>query len=393
VRAAGCAALSLWLALAAASPAQAQEAPVPGAAQTREQELEALRRAIEARQERVEAFQREERGLFDAIQAVDGAIRALASDAARAEAEARAAQEALRELEARGAHLAERVARTKRALGTRAAALYKAGELGPVRLIFAEGSLRDRLGRIQMLQRLLDHDQRLLARLRQEESDLARARAEALTAAARRDAAREQLAVRTAELARERESQRALLLSVRRDRARERAALNELEAAARALEETLASLRAAPPRPGPPPARPFAELRGGLELPVAGTVVRRFGRVLDEEFRTETFRKGVDFAVQVGEPVYAVADGDVRFAGWFRGYGKLVILDHGEDYFTVSGHLDEIEVAVGQRVRAGDRLATAGDTGSLAGPRLYFEIRRGAEALDPADWLRLLPGR
>jgi len=91
--------------------------------------------------------------------------------------------------------------------------------------------------------------------------------------------------------------------------------------------------------------------------------------------------------------VYAVAAGEVRFADWFRGYGKLVILDHGEDYFTVTGHLDAIEVEVGDQVRGGDRIAVAGETGSLSGPRLYFEIRKGSGALDPADWLLPVPER
>jgi septal ring factor EnvC (AmiA/AmiB activator) len=120
-------------------------------------------------------------------------------------------------------------------------------------------------------------------------------------------------------------------------------------------------------------------------------VLRGFGRVLDAEYRTETFRKGVDFVVERGEPVYAVAAGEVRFAGWFAGYGRMVILDHGDGYFSVSGHLDEIGVAVGDVLASGDAVGRAGETGSLTGPRLYFEIRRGAEALDPAGWLRLAP--
>jgi septal ring factor EnvC (AmiA/AmiB activator) len=132
---------------------------------------------------------------------------------------------------------------------------------------------------------------------------------------------------------------------------------------------------------------PFASLRGNLGAPVAAPVVQRFGRVADE-FGTETFRKGVEFGARAGDPVAAVADGVVRFAGWFRGYGKIVILDHGESYFTVSGHLDEIAVSVGDALRAGERLGSVGDTGSLAGPRLYFEIRRAGQALDPAGWLR-----
>jgi len=174
---------------------------------------------------------------------------------------------------------------------------------------------------------------------------------------------------------------------VRSDRRRERAALNELEAAARALEETLSHLGSEPAAPLPAGAAAFVSLRGALLAPVDAPLVERFGKVADE-FGTETFRKGVEFGALRGAAVRGVAYGVVRFAGWFRGYGKIVIVDHGDQYFTVLGHLDEIAVSVGDPVHRGDRLGAAGDTGSLAGPRLYFEIRRGGQALDPAEWLR-----
>jgi len=208
-------------------------------------------------------------------------------------------------------------------------------------------------------------------------------------AGALRDAARERLAARSAQLEEERRAKRILLAQVRSERARERALLNELEAAARELEQKLADLRAEPVRPAGVVA--FASQRGELAPPVAGRVIRRFGRVVDDEYRTQTFRKGIDFAVEPGEPVYAVAAGQVRFSDWFRGYGRMVILDHGDGYFTVSGHLDELQVEAGDAVRGGDPIGTAGETGSLSGPRLYFEIRQGAEAQDPRGWLRLAP--
>jgi murein DD-endopeptidase MepM/ murein hydrolase activator NlpD len=108
---------------------------------------------------------------------------------------------------------------------------------------------------------------------------------------------------------------------------------------------------------------------------------------VDREFGTQTFRRGVDFDAPRGASVRAVAPGTVRFAGRFRGYGNLVILDHGEGWFTVSAHLDRVAVEVGERVDGGTVVGQVGDTGSLRGPVLYFEIRRGAEAVDPAEWL------
>jgi septal ring factor EnvC (AmiA/AmiB activator) len=371
--------LALGMLLALAAPARAQEG-----------DLAAIRRAIAERRERVARFEREERGLFDAIEAADAAARQLAAALSRAETDAGGAE---REALAREAELTEvktRLARTREVIARRAVALYKAGELGPVAVVFSAGSLRDRIARIQALQLLLDHDQRLLARFTQERNELARARVAADRAGVQRNEAQAALLARRAEAEEERRARRALLEEVRRSRARERALLNELEAAARELEAKLAGLAESPAGP-PPGGVPFASLAGSLAPPVPGRVLRGFGRVLDAEYRTETFRKGVDFAADRGEPVYAVAAGAVRYAGWFAGYGRMVILDHGDGYFTVSGHLEEIDVAVGDALASGDAIGRAGETGSLTGPRLYFEIRRGAEALDPAGWLRLAP--
>jgi septal ring factor EnvC (AmiA/AmiB activator) len=78
----------------------------------------------------------------------------------------------------------------------------------------------------------------------------------------------------------------------------------------------------------------------------------------------------------------------VLFSGWFRGYGQMVILDHGGDDVTVSGYLDELRVEAGDEVRSGDVIGTVGETGSLSGPGLYFEIRHAGQPVDPTTWLQ-----
>ncbi|MCP3984938.1 MAG: peptidoglycan DD-metalloendopeptidase family protein [bacterium] len=368
------------------APQLAAAAPEPS------EELRELREAIEARRDRLDAFEKQAGGLFDAIGAVDRAARALRTDASRAAEAAREAGRVKRRLERDAGELEQRMAQTRATLGRRAAALYKAGEIGPLRWIFGEGSLRDRVSRVQALQLLVDHDDQLIRRYAQERTQLEEARTGAERAAERLAEARERLETRSRELEQERRTKRKLLASVRQDRAAERALLNELEAAARELEAKLDDLQRAPPGPGTIGHGGFAAAKGRLEPPVQGSIVRSFGRVVDAEYRTQTFRKGIDFEVALGEPVYAIALGQVRFADRFRGYGRMVILDHGDGYFSVSGHLDEVGVEVGQAVAAGDPIGKAGETGSLLGPRLYLEIRKGSEALDPAEWLRLVPG-
>jgi septal ring factor EnvC (AmiA/AmiB activator) len=360
-----------------------------GALADRDDDLERLRGAIAESRERVAVFEKEQRGLLWAIEALDRSAELLEEDVALAQSRAARARSSLRVIRAEAAEIEEALRRTKRAMRVRAVALYKAGEMGSVRLLFSANGIRDFLSRVSMLRLLLGHDAELLARHRAQSEALASAELRASAAARDFDAAAATLDERSRQLVEEREIKRQMVARIHRSRASERAALVELENAARAMEETFAMLRSAPaqnqaPLAGPP----FASQKGSLPGPVDAAVARRFGRVVDAEFRTETFRKGVDFDARHGTPVRAVANGDVRFAGWFRGYGRLVILDHGESHFSVMGHLADVSVTVGERVASGTVIGSVGDTGSLSGPRLYFEIRVGADAEDPAVWLR-----
>jgi len=354
----------------------------------RSEDLERLRAAIEESRERVAVYEREQRSLFEAVEALDRAAAALAREVAFARDRVARARATLREVEAEAAEIERRLRATERAMSRRAVALYKAGELAVVRTLFSAGGVREFLSRTSVLRLFLKRDGELLARHRRESASFAAARRRAGEAAEASEEEAEVLRGRERQLAAERGAKKRLVARFHADRTRERSALVELEKAARAFEETLRTLRDEPrgPRPavsGPP----FASLQHALPSPVDAPIARDFGRVVDDEFFTETYRNGVEYDASYGVPVRAVAHGHVRFAGWFRGFGRLVILDHGGEYFSVSGHLAEMAVAVGDRVGPGDVIGTVGDTGSLSGPRLHFELRLGGTPLDPGDWL------
>ncbi len=377
-RAAALGLAALMLAWAAAARAQ------PAA------DLERIQAAIAASRERVAAYEREQRGLLEAIDAIDQSAALLGVEAARARRAAEEARVSLAQTERTMHDAAERLAALERAMATRAVALYRAGELGTLQLLFSAGGLRDFFVRVQTLRRLLRHDSELVARHREQTRALEVARTRGAQANQVASAAEDTLRRRTDELDAERARKRALASQLGKSRALARGALTELEIAGRALEETVAAWRgsAAPtPVPGGPP---FPALRGRLPDPVRGALLGQFGRVLAPDSRTATFRKGIAWEAPVGTPVHAVAAGRVRYAGRFRGYGNVVILDHGSDHFTVSAHLDRIDVQLGDGVAAGAPIGAVGETGSLEGPRLYFEVRRGGEALDPAEWLAAL---
>ena len=363
--------------LLAATPADA----------SREEDLAVVRRAIEESRERVASYEREQRGMLDALEAIERSAQLLEREVARVGREAARAREEHERLEADAAAQARRLDATRRALSQRAVALYRAGELGSLQLLFSADGLREFLARVQLLRRLVARDAELLVRHRAAALALEQARESAREAAVRLAGVSRELGLRSGELEAERRAKRGIVSRLHADRARERAALAELETAARALETTLSGLGTDAGGEPPPDGPPFVALRRRLVPPVDAPIARGFGRVVDREFQTQTFLSGVVFEAQAGLPVRAVAAGRVRYAGWFRGYGRLVILDHGSGYYTVSGHLGELGVGVGDPVESGAQIGTVGESGSLSGPRLYFEIRRGAEALDPTEWL------
>jgi murein DD-endopeptidase MepM/ murein hydrolase activator NlpD len=208
----------------------------------------------------------------------------------------------------------------------------------------------------------------------------------------RTDAQREQ-----ADADRDAATRRTLLARVRDERAYHERMVGELTEATRRLEAFIGELQARqrrlarvpPPRERPtPPGVGFGSLRGRLPWPTEGRVIAGFGAQVHPRFGTRTFRNGVDIEPDGGREVTAVYAGHVIYTGWFKGYGNLIILDHDNEYYTLYAHMADIGVKEGDDVRQGQRIGTVGDTGSLEGPRLYFEVRFQGKPQDPEQWLR-----
>jgi septal ring factor EnvC (AmiA/AmiB activator) len=129
---------------------------------------------------------------------------------------------------------------------------------------------------------------------------------------------------------------------------------------------------------------PFASARGKLAWPLKGKVVTAFGAA-DESGRRSS---GVLFAAKVGAAVHAIAHGRVVFADWMRGYGLLIIVDHGDGYLSLYGCNETLLKDVGDWVDAGETIATSGASGGQKTPGLYFELRAKGQPVDPRGWLR-----
>jgi septal ring factor EnvC (AmiA/AmiB activator) len=249
--------------------------------------------------------------------------------------------------------------------------IYKRGRGGYARMLVDVHGLREFARAMRAVaamttineERIAQH-RRTVADLRQQR-DAAEQRTRQLEAAAR-DADRARLAAQRAVAARE-----ALLTEIDQRRDLNAQLAGELDVAYQRLQQQVANLLAGRPVEGV--TIPMASFRGALDWPVAGRYVRA--------------RNGIEITAPEGTPVTAIHPGTVDYADTFSGFGNMVIIDHGGNYFSLYGYLSSISVASGQRVDAGTELGRVG-TAPTGPAALYFELRVDGRSVDPIQWLK-----
>lgn len=372
------------VAICGASPAGAAD---PG------QRLESLRKEIEAREARARELGAEAEGYLGEIEAVDRELVETRRGAALLREREREATRELGLARDGATKAAAALAATDRALEQRLVALYKWNATGGIASMWSAGDFASFARRREGMARILAQDRVLFARHERERGEFEAKRREGeLLLREASEARREALA--REERARARLVERRNMVGLLRTRAeREEKAAAELREAASRLEDAIRRLPKSEPgapasrSPGLAPAIGSGLVRGQTSRPVAGRTRAGFGRQIDPEFQTKTLRTGIEIDAPAGAPVLAVGPGRVLFAGWFRGYGQMVIVDHGSGDLSVSGYLDAVHVAAGDSVALGQPIGSVGETGSASGPGLYFEIRHDGKAVDPALWL------
>jgi septal ring factor EnvC (AmiA/AmiB activator) len=279
----------------------------------------------------------------------------------------------------------QQIAGVRRELGQALVHYYKQRRVTDAELLISAATFSELLARAQYWARTVQNLRERLYEVRTTSDSIQR---ELLAIRQRRE---EMLAIRA-----EREEQVRHLLQEESSRRADRARLDrtvalyedqaeKLVAAQRRVEDLIrAAQRAGAPAGG----EGLASRRARLPWPVTGPVITRFGAEVHPRYGTSVLHKGIEIAAAEGTPVQAVAAGRVVFAEWLEGYGRTVVLNHGGDYFTLYAHASELLVAAGTDVRAGQEIARVGATDALKGASLYFEIRQGAEAVDPAAWLK-----
>jgi septal ring factor EnvC (AmiA/AmiB activator) len=282
----------------------------------------------------------------------------------------------------------------------RLAAFYQTGEVGIINTLFSATDLGDLLNLQEYVQALFRYDQNVLQGYRDQISLLDKAMKELLGAKEELQALIVQVQAGEAALLKSREERDALLAAARTEQELYSQALKELESAAAKLIKTINTARAleiknhkntitrqqAMATGTSSPSTNFATHRGRIQPPVPGQIIRVFGLYKDQ-FGNELHADGIDLAVPAQTDVTAMHAGRIIYADEMQGYGKLVIIDHGEQYYSLVSGLASLDIKKGDDVSAGDIIGIFGEPTGLVNPGLHIEIRHGSTPIDPLLWL------
>jgi len=279
------------------------------------------------------------------------------------------------------------VSRRESYLCSRLSALYKYNRRSGLRILLSASTYNDIFRLESYLGSIVEHDTNLLNdsmsilgqskiyhdELNARHRELVQAKADLLQ--------------KTDEMKQTRQDKLALLTKIKKEKSLQIEALNELELHSQKLQEVLDRLPQEK-RVFIPSGNKFSGMRGKLMHPIKGKLITTFGRKNHAALHTFTFQKGIEIEAAIGSEIKAVFDGKVVFADWFKGYGYTIIIDHGESYYSLSAHASALLKNNDDIVSTGETIALVGDTASMKGSCVYFEIRHHGKPLDPLKWLK-----
>lgn len=369
------AAIALCLSLNAQPDPNQQRQKLQNELKSIQGEIGKLRGAIDQKRREERKVRRDLAELDQAITHVTGQLRTTRERLAHARKEQAALAKRLEVL-------TQRLRRRESLLAQRLRAAYKYRSVSFLSLLVGARNLSELNSRSYVLRQIVKTDRALLEQVRADQQEVAQAKAK-MDALVRRIAALEaDLRNQQTELTDAQQEKQALLRDIARERALYERQLAELEAESQAIARRLRALMETPSGR----ARADQRWSGRFIRPVNGRLTSGFGMRMHPIFKVRRMHTGIDIAAPTGTPIRAADSGVVVEAGYLRGYGYTVIIDHGGGVATLYAHCSAILVTVGQQVQRGQTIARVGSTGYSTGPHLHFEVRINGEPVDPLEY-------
>jgi len=374
--------------------------------ETPRDELKGVKQEIRAKKKLISKTRKVEAVVSTELQEINRNLAQKESDLSRLDRDLKGVESSLERTGREIVRVTDEANRKKQEIEHRLASLYKAGELGALRMFFSAESFPQMAENIRYMRSILDNDKRIFAEYDQKIVELRKLKVDLERDAAKKSRIKDGIAVKKLEIEQEKGKKAAYLVKIRQDRSSYEKSLKELQANAARLQTMMERLEALSRRKlssrhekrggslkplaelPPVPDRGFATQKGRMSLPVRGEIVESYGKHKHPDFNSYTFSKGLSISAGAGSDIRAIYDGSVIFSDYFKGYGNMIIIDHGGGYFSLYAHAARILKKVGADVARNETVATVGDTDSSRGPMLYFEIRHQGKPVDPAGWVR-----
>ncbi|MBW2474338.1 MAG: peptidoglycan DD-metalloendopeptidase family protein [Deltaproteobacteria bacterium] len=355
---------------------------------------------LDASRERLDKLQKQIRTTLEGLRNKQSESGALSDDLERLNAEVRRIERLERKSQQQLTELKAQLKAKRRALEEidalgelteqkirgRLVVLYKTGEVGLIRALLTDSeSPRDIAEKYAFLSRMVRHDRDLLNQYRVQMQEHRKALEDLELMEKKQSAVVFRRSREQETLQKARRSKKILLAEVKQDAASLEKMLQELRAKAARLNELVKKLETEGVQPYTGNLAGLPAQKGRLLWPVPGKLRVGFGTSRHGELGTLIESHGFDIEAAAGTPVNAAASGKVIFANSLRGYGNLIIVDHGSKYYTLYAHMARFTKQVGDPVAAAEVIAYSGYEGRDA---VYFEIRQGGKPLDPGDWLK-----
>lgn len=350
----------------------------------KEKKLEDVKKRIREEKKNIKTIERKESSILGDLEDINRIIVKRTEELSRFNRKLTTLRSEMAEAGGRIKKLERERVNYARKLEARISAMYKLKRGEAVGLLFSSGSSAELARRHKYLTIIMENDSILIGELEKNISELEAERARLKGLTSDLEQARKDVSRKRSEAQAQKGKKRVLLAKVKREKKKTEGMLIELEEAAKELTKLLKNFEDSDDIDIS--GGGFATLMGRLKMPVSGKIVSSYGRIRHPKFNTVTFNNGIVIDAPADTPVKSVHDGKVVYTGWLKGYGQIMIIDHGGGYFTLFAYLSKILKDRGEMVTKGMEIALVGDTGPRSNPGLYFEIRKHGVPKDPVPW-------
>ena len=360
------------------------------------EKADTISRRMNRHNEKLDALNREEKAVFDDLDEIDSRLNRLEIKIRNIRANMVGLRKSVDKTKSFMRENEKKIQEQKDIADRRIVALYKMCRMGGMaQASVANQSLFDLMLLKNGFERMVKKDMVCLEKYQNKRDALKTLAGHLISQSRDLEQLGAELASKMATAAAARARRGALLARIRNQKNLEKAEGKMLAGASERLERKIAGLiqstlektSPAAPATAAPVKDSFQRLKGLLKLPVKGKVISGFGPYKNPRNNITLYRSGIDIQADRGEPVHAAGAGKVIYAKWFKGYGNMMIIDHGAHYYTVYANIDELFKTIGDTVEKNEVIATVGDTASLKGAKLYFEIRHHGKPVDPMGWI------